>query len=239
MTVFEKIWLRLKIEFKFLLEQKWGIKRPTDPHAIRKSILKKYLSINPVIIDCGAHGGSDSVELARIFPNGKIHSIEAVPIIYNNLIRNTKKYLNISCYHLALSDENGTAKIFISSGSSDASSSLLQPTGHLIDHPDVYFSSTLNVKAKTLDTWATENGIERVDFLWLDMQGFELKMLQASKIILPTVKAIYTEVSTKDTYEGVVLYSDLRKWLENMGFCVICEAIPDGTDMGNVLFVKE
>lgn len=94
------------------------------------------------------------------------------------------------------------------------------------------------MKTETLDTWAAKNNIEKVDFLWLDMQGFEFKMLEASNKILPTVKAIYTEVSMKETYTDVLLYTDFKKWAENKDFKVVVEAIPPGTDMGNVLFVR-
>jgi hypothetical protein len=71
------------------------------------------------------------------------------------------------------------------------------------------------------------------------MQGYEMKMLQASQQILPKVKAIHTEVSTKEIYEGVSQYPEYRKYLESIGFKVKIEAIPKGWDMGNVLFVRE
>ncbi|MEJ7676472.1 MAG: FkbM family methyltransferase [Segetibacter sp.] len=199
---------------------------------------KKIFTKNSVIVDCGAHVGADSVELSKIFPKGQVHSFEPIPSIFKRLHNNSKKRSNIYCYELALSNRNGVAEMFVSSGSSDASSSLLAPTGHLKDHPDVYFENSIEVKTQTLDTWAAKNNIEKVDFLWLDMQGFELPMLQASNKILSTVKAIHTEVSTRETYSNSVLYNDFRKWLESIGFKVIAEAIPAGTDMGNALFLR-
>lgn len=238
MAIIGRAWLKIKNEIRFILEQKWGIIKPTNPYSISKSILKKYLSISPVIIDCGAHVGSDSIELAKIFPKGKIYSIEPIPDIYAKLIRNTNKFSNIKCYQIALSDDNGYTKMYVSSGGSDGSSSLLKPTGHLVDHPDTNFNETIEVKTQTLDAWAFENKLKKIDFLWLDMQGVELNMLQASKTILQSVKIIHIEVSLRETYAGVALYMDLRKWLEIEGFEVVQEAIPEGTDMGNVLFVR-
>jgi FkbM family methyltransferase len=239
MNLFEKIKLKLDIESRFFLEQKWGFRKPKDPHAISKSLLVKLLPENPVIIDCGAHVGADSVELARIFPKGVVHSFEPVPEIFGYLKNSARKYSNIVCYQLALSNQDGTAKMHVSSGSSNASSSLLKPTGHIENHPDVYFDNTIDAQTLTLDSWAVKNNVSRVDFLWLDMQGFELHMLKASNVILPKVKAIYTEVSVKETYENAVLYSEFKEWLTGQGFKVAIEAIPEGTDMGNVLFVKQ
>lgn len=239
MRVIEKIKLKLKIEIKFLLEQRWGLKSPSDPHTISKSVIKKYLPKEPIIVDCGAHNGADSIELAKIFPNAKIYCFEPVPAIFNNLRKATKKYLNIECFQIALSDCDGEAKFFISSGDSDASSSLMFPTGHKSTHPGVIFDEGITVNCLTLDSWAKKTNLNRIDFLWLDMQGYELKMLKASSEILNTVKLIFTEVSLISTYEGVALYPEYRLWLESIGFKVALEAIPTGTDMGNVLFKRK
>ena len=54
---------------------------------------------------------------------------------------------------------------------------------------------------------------------------------------IPTVKAIYTEVSLKEMYEGARLYSDYRRWLEGQGFEVAAEDLR-WVDMGNVLLVR-
>ena len=137
-----------------------------------------------------------------------------------------------------MSNKDGVARMYVSSGVSDASSSLLQPTGHLNDHPDVYFDDTIDIRTITLDKWAEENNIPSVDFLWLDMQGFEFKMLETSARIFPTVKAIHTEVSMRETYENAILYTDFKIWLEAKGFRLVKEAIPPGADMGNALFVR-
>jgi FkbM family methyltransferase len=212
------------------------------PHVINekisKAVLKKYLPVNPVIIDCGAHDGADSVELAKLFKKATIHSFEPVDELYLRLVNNTKPYHNINCYPIALADKNGNMDFYISTGRSDASSSLLEPKDHLMDHPDTFFADKVTVVTSTLDNWAKVNNINKVDMLWLDMQGFELNMLLASEAILESVSVIHTEVSMRETYSGVTQYNDYRSFLENKGFRVQIEAIPQGWDMGNVLFVK-
>jgi len=202
-------------------------------------MFKPYLPKNPVIIDCGAHMGTDSIELHKIFPGAYIHSFEPVPVIFDKLCQKTKPYKNIFTYNLALSNKDESTKMFVSSSGSDGSSSLLAPKTHLQDHPAVLFNEVIEINTKKLDTWAEEHNIDRVDFLWLDMQGFEYQMLFASHKILPTVKVIHTEVSLKETYEGVLIYPLFKKWLEEHGFIVIKEMIPEGTDMGNVVFVRK
>jgi 2-O-methyltransferase len=203
---------------------------------ISKSRLKQYLPRHPIIIDCGAHDGSDSILLAKVL-GGEVHAFEPVPRIYQRLVKNTTN-APIRCYPVALSDTCGTAQFYISGGTSDASSSLLAPKEHLLDHPTVSFEEQLTVETVTLDHWAQRHNIQEVHLLWLDMQGAELQMLETSQSILPTVRVIHSEVSTKETYEGTRTYDHLRTFLIAHGFTVVMEAIPPGADMGNVVFAR-
>ena len=204
---------------------------------ISKELIKKYLPSNPVIIDCGAHIGTDSIELSEIV-GSTIFALEAVDEVYHRLKENTKSKNNIKCFNLALSNYDGEADFYLSSGGSDGSSSLLKPKTHLSDHPEVLFDEVVKVKCLKLDTWARNNNISRVDMLWLDMQGFEQSMLAASEKILPTVSVIHTEVSMRETYEGVKTFEEFKSFLNGKGFKLIAKAIPTGYDMGNALFIR-
>jgi len=220
-----------------LLFKKWALPK-VQCGQISKAAFRRYVPRNAVILDCGAHVGGDSLELAKLFRDATIHSFEPVPEVFAQLKANTKRYPRIHCYPIALSNRNGTQHFYVSEGGSDGSSSLLEPKEHLTDHPDTFFRRTISVNTLTLDTWAEQQKVNRLDLLWLDMQGFELPMLQASQIILPTVRLIHTEVSTKETYKGVSLYPEYRHYLQSKGFRVLIEALLPRTDMGNVLFVR-
>jgi FkbM family methyltransferase len=237
MNLFDKTRIKLNSLREYYFFQKWGLPA-IKSEKISKSFIKKFLPLNPVTIDCGAHDGADSVELSKVL-GGPVHAFEALPHIYKRLLQRTKKDKLIFCYPLALSNTTGHQNFYVSEGNSDASSSLLQPKDHLLDHPDTYFNQTIEVQTITLDSWANQHKVDHVDLLWLDMQGYELHMLKASEKILPTVKAIHTEVSTKETYNDVPLYKEYKSYLENKGFKVVVEAIPTGWDMGNVLFVRD
>ena len=129
MNLLRKIWLKAKIEFNFYMIHKWGLKKLPSGLEVPKYELKKYLPKDPVIIDCGAHVGSDSVELSRIFPHAQIHSFEPVPHLYQKLKWNTRKRPNITCYPYALSNSNGVATMYVSSGGSDASKIIAKSPG--------------------------------------------------------------------------------------------------------------
>ena len=204
---------------------------------VPKNIIKAFLPDDAVIVDAGAHDGRDTVELSKLFPKGKIYAFEPIPEIFSELKENTKHLNNVTCYPLALSDKIGTVDIFVSSGQSTGSSSLLPPKEHITYHPNVEFLKKIKVATTTLDAWAEKNLVQRIDFLWLDMQGYELAMCQASPHILKTVQVVYTEVSLKEVYEGVPLYPEVRQWFEKNGFRMEREELA-WAEMGNVLFVR-
>jgi len=82
------------------------------------------------------------------------------------------------------------------------------------------------------------NKIEKVDFLWLDLQGFELNVLKESVEIISKTSTIYTEVSIIENYSNSALYPQLKDFLENAGFKAKKEKIA-WSDGGNVLFIRK
>ena len=203
---------------------------------IPKKYFVRFLPQNPIILEAGAHKGKDTVEMAKIWPSGVIHAFEPVPQLFVMLENNTRNLKNVHCYQLALGNTRGSETLFVSSGASDGSSSLLPPKELLHNFPTVYFDKKLPVNTITLDEWAKENGITKIDFIWLDLQGMELMVLKSGYNLLKTVSAIYTEVSSNEIYERQTLYSDLKDWLLSNNFKIEREEIEKGC--GNVFFIK-
>jgi FkbM family methyltransferase len=210
---------------------------PSQPGTVPKSFIKKFLPDNPVILEAGAHKGTDTVEMANYWLKGIIHAFEPVPSIYSQLTQNTKHLDNVKCYPLALGSRTGPSEMYLSSGASDGSSSLLKPKEHRKIHPDVFFLEKIQVQQITIDCWAKQNNIQNVDFLWLDLEGNELSALKKSQTILHHVKAVYSEVNLVENYKGCALYPVLRNWMADMGFTAQKEAMAWSSG-GNVLFVR-
>lgn len=208
-----------------------------EPGTVPLRYFREFLPPRPVIVEAGAHGGGDTVRLARAWPQGHIHAFEPVPPLFQKLSARVRGAPNVSCYPLALAETVGTADIFVSGGASDASSSLLKPTGHMIEHPRVSFNQVVNVAVTTLDNWARDQHIDTVDFLWLDLQGGELAALRGGLSLLTRVQVVYSEVSLKPMYDGGPLYPEFRAWMAARGFTVVREKLPY-PDMGNVVFAR-
>jgi hypothetical protein len=74
--------------------------------------------------------------------------------------------------------------------------------------------------------------------MWLDMQGYEYNVLEASPNALNTCDFIYSEVQLIESYEGNKVYHNLKELLDSRGFIPIVEELP-WKDAGNVLFFKK
>lgn len=204
------------------------------------NLVKSYLPENPVIVEAGAFDGNDTVRISQFWPLGHLHSFEPIPSLFEITTQKTQNFPNVKCYQKALSDQSGIATFYVSyyHGLLGASSSLLPPKEHLDLAPDVEFLQTIDVESITLDDWAKQNGIEKVDFLWLDMQGYELNTIKASKIA-KTAKVIYTEVELVEAYKGQYLFGDLCAWMSANGFQLKAIDFDESNSWyGNAIFVS-
>ncbi len=204
---------------------------------ISKQLLRDLIGPSAVLVEAGAHNGSDTAELARLFPDGHVHAFEPVVPLRSELSRRTAEFTNVSIYPYALWSSSGTRSIFVSAGSSDGSSSLLEPKEHLEVHPGVVFETATEVATINLDDWSERYGIARVDLLWLDLQGAELEVLTSSPRVVGMAQVIYSEVNFRELYQGAGLYPQLRATLAAQGFQVKAED-RRWTDAGNALFVR-
>ncbi len=218
--------------------------------------VKPFIPKDPILLECGGYNGNDTALMARAWPKGTIHTFEPIPELFNILSQNTNPYSNVKKYQLALADRTGRLTFYFSdfnnSGTPSGSSSLLPPKDHVKFDHWVTFNGTIEVEAMSLDDWAAQAGIDHIDFMWLDMQGFELNMLKASKLAKKT-KVIYLEVEFIEAYAGQYLYPDIKKWMEENGFCLIAldfdekiglagdQMIKPGTNLpyyGNAIFLN-
>lgn len=201
--------LNLLIFFSFIINNKVFARNVWAMPGIPKQFIMQFLPKNPVILEAGAWNGADTVELAKLWPNSKIYAFEPIPEWYNIVKTKTKNFHYVTCYQLALSNKTGIAEFFLSSNSG-MSSSLLKPEKHLEYAPKIKFDQSIIVKTITIDDWAKHEGVNRIDFMWLDIQGKEPEVLMASPKILKTVKVIYSEISREEMYKNQVLYENYK-----------------------------
>ena len=194
------------------------------------------LNDDSVIIEAGAASGTDTLWFGQNFPNGRIFAFEPLNISYDKTVQRVATCDNVEVYNVALGPTESTEELYVSSNR--VSSSLLKPTGHIQFHPRISFENKSTVKTINLDNFLRGQGVEEVDLMWLDMQGYEHTVLSHSLETLSKTRYLYTEVSLKEMYADSVLYNEFKSWLKERGFKVLHEFLY-WEDMGNVLFYNE
>lgn len=200
----------------------------------------RHLPAAPVIVEAGAFDGTNTREFLGHWQDCRVHAFEPVPSAFRRLLSVAEEFPGrVFAHPLAIGSSPGRAVMHVSSapGGGEQSSSLLPPAATLDEFPFVEFSgATAEVEVVTLDDWADGCGVDRVDFLWLDLQGLELAALRGAEHLLGGCSAIHCEVQNVALYEGAPLYPEVRAWLARQGFRPVCEAV--FRRGGNVLFVR-
>lgn len=186
------------------------------------------------IFEIGACEGEDTVKYTQAFAKAQFWLFEPLPSNFEKLQELLLRYpkINARAFCLALSDCNGTATFHVSSAAQDRdsgrpaakcvgnkSSSLLLPRN---EKPKplqwLNFSEKIEVKTLTLDRFCKNSGVQQIDFIHMDVQGVELKVLAGATTILPQVRAIWMEVAFEQTYEGQPLEPETTRWMADRGF---------------------
>jgi FkbM family methyltransferase len=184
------------------------------PERIRELVRSE----RPIILDVGANDGMQTLQFLSLFPGATVYAFEPDPRALAKFRANVADP-RVRLFEGALGSIDGEAEFHVSSGLPpgvpqgeiekspggwDRSGSLRAPKSHKEIWPWCKFESKITVQVKRLDTWARENAIETVDFLWADVQGAEGDLISGGAEILSRTRYFYTEYSNKEWYEGQV-----------------------------------
>jgi FkbM family methyltransferase len=183
-----------------------------------QSVLPRILAKEgQVLFDVGANVGNYSKVLYSIFPDAQILAFEPMPSTFKALresLANTK----VNCQSLALSEAEGTATIYDydqTDGSEHASLFL----GVFEELHKAKNTRKTQVSLSTLDFFCRDHGIQRIDFLKIDTEGNELKVLQGAKSMLQSnsIHSIQFEFNEMNVVARVFL-KDFYEILKGFSF---------------------
>jgi FkbM family methyltransferase len=143
-----------------------------------------------VCLDIGANLGLTSLLLGSLARKGHIHAFEPNPRTFEMLRQNiaANRCANVSCHNLALGDVPGQLS-FVSTEGMLAGSFVVREEP--ASKADKRFPSLSRVEAISVDAFVAGEKLDRLDFLKIDVEGFELEVLagcaEALRRFRPTV----------------------------------------------------
>lgn len=156
--------------------------------------------------------------------------VEALPEVFKSLQENIARHRNQRALNATLSDRSGEKLSFHVSEQGGLQSSLYPPGGEMKrSFSQVRFVREIEVETLTAsDLYERERlGDLDLDYLVLDVQGAELRVLKGFGTLLGRFRYLEVEFSRKDVYKGGVLFDELRAFLSGAGFSLMLEP-PDG-----------
>lgn len=170
-----------------------------------------------VIFDVGANIGECAKEYASEFPDCRVYCFEPVVTTFVTLDRNVRSLANCRCFPIGFGDEPEIVNMI--SNLTHPNRSYVMPAD---DRPMVDASSAaiIQVKLETLDRFCVDAGIEHIDLLKIDTEGFDMKVLVGGQGMLEkrAIKFIVVEAGMYAGNTHHVPFRDLCVYLEGLGF---------------------
>ena len=186
------------------------------------------------IIDIGAAHGYESLNMARVFTNSRVHAFEPTPEHHDHCLRLFAQQEpgirhRITIDNMALNDRDGPISFYpldetLARSNNTGVASKYQFIDPAVFGHEINIQKRIEVPAAALDTMCRIRGLQP-DIIWMDAQGSELDILTGGcAIALPSTKIIMTEAGIKPYYAGQSLKPDIDRFLESSGFVELVTA---------------
>lgn len=205
-----------------------------------KEIVEKY-GINPKgVVHAGANHGQEAKDYMESGVENVIW-IEANPQHMEGLIENLSAYPNFNPFlvlNACLSDTDDQDVTFHISNNEGQSSSILDLEYHKIAHQEVFYTESISLKTKTLNSLFKNFDLSDFTFLNADIQGAELLMLKGATEVLHNFECLYLEVNEKELYKGCGLVGEIDDFLKDYGFSRVQTEWCGNFGWGDAIYLK-
>ena len=171
-------------------------------------LCRQFIKKDSIVMDIGANIGLHSIYFSKIATHGLILSIEPQTDVFQLLLINTSLYKNIIPLNIAIDNDIKISPLFITDDNAYSS---------LKDTKRKKIIDTKQVVTLPLDNFI--NLVNKVDFVKIDVEGFEMNVILSMQKILKTFKPtlfveIYKGVNSNMDPEGTI------KLLTDIGYKV-------------------
>jgi FkbM family methyltransferase len=188
-----------------------GLPSPPQFPSIEESLETLHrLGLNPhFCVDIGAYQGEWAKMFKSKFPTSKVFMVEAQETKRSYLEEVVQHYPDQVSMEIALlgaTDDQIVEFTEMESGSS------------VFAEASPYERNIVKRKTSRLDTLLTEGKYPSVDFLKIDVQGYELQVLNGASTALAQATAVLMEASLVPTNNGCPLIAEVIAYMDQAGF---------------------
>jgi FkbM family methyltransferase len=189
-----------------------------DPEANGEYFLLRQSPDIRIAFDVGANRGDWAIACATRCKAATVHAFELVPSTFETLQTKIAGHANIIANPFGLSDSAGEVDVQVHPDPNESYLSSMLPGGALI-HKSPFV--TRRGRVETGDDYCRTHGIERIDFLKIDVEGAEGHVLRGFKTMLAEnrIAVIQFEYGQANIFSRFMLY-DAYEMLTKLGYAV-------------------
>jgi FkbM family methyltransferase len=187
--------------------------------------LSSLVGPGSVCFDVGSAAGLYTVQLSRLAgPSGLVHSVEPLPFAWSgwNRVLRSRHTPNVRHHCVALSAQAGQASMSVPMGRYG----LVTGRSFISQHcqglgSNAEFSRHIDypVPVTTLDGLVSEAGLQRLDFIKIDVEGAELHVLRGGTNAIESFRpAMLIEIEGRHTERYEYTPADVVSWLLQRGY---------------------
>lgn len=180
----------------------------TDGGDFDRRILYSLIQEDFVCFDVGANIGETTFNFAQLAPKGMVYSFEPVPFLFERLKANydLNHFSNISLQNLAVSDKKEELYFEIPDNKNSAGISLNKEKS---SKSDVVYSITI-------DEFVRQHNISAIDFIKIDVEGFENFVINGGvNTLLKFHPILFIEIDNKNLNKNNTSERQLLAQLQN------------------------
>jgi FkbM family methyltransferase len=207
-TAVKKLFRRAGIDIRFIPEI--GFDSFADMRA-------RVESDRPMVFDVGANYGQTIANLRKVFARPVIHAFEPGRDTFVELRHRTAGIPDLHLNNVALGPR-AESRTFLDN-EDDQMSSLLEPSVDAWGE----IKARYPVQVLTVDDYCAGHGIDRIDILKTDTQGFDLQVLEGAQRMMAAraVHLVYMEIIFSDMYKGSPRFDATYGFLADRGFKLV------------------
>ncbi len=172
---------------------------------------RRLVGPGAVVFDVGANVGAFTKELHRRLPEPIIHAFEPSPIMFNALQLNCSTLRNVYLNPYAVGSKPGILQFNENSDSKLSSFLELGSAGR------GSIQRKLEVEIVSLDSYCEVQGIEHIELLKSDTQGFEFEVLKGAQSMLGrgAIRFVFIELIFIEMYKNQAKFNEVISFLAN------------------------
>jgi FkbM family methyltransferase len=176
------------------------------------------------VLDVGGHVGKSALEYHLEFPNARIFSFEPVRETYGELCRSVANRSRIVPLNIALGDSIACAAMHLHVGPDQ--NSFLQDAPEAKSFVGAKFfesAGDAQVKVTTLDEVCRKYAIPFIDFMKIDTQGYELRVLKGARetLVNRRIRLLLLEINFIPLYADQPTFAELSSLLESFDYGLV------------------